>query len=227
MGLRIVGIPVAICTLLAMMALSVSAAAGANAPADGRASVGLPSASVSLSHAGGLHTLERVQRQIVRDRDRALLGGGRLKLGALSDGYFDVRIREPQAKVVVLIPPLRARHLEQTRELAKRRYGETVMVRLARLHKPRRMRPPAVAPRSGKPLSCPAQAGRSPVGSWNAKQIVGMPLRPVERVATRHGCSVQVVVIDGMALSVPGNLSYSRVNVVVRAGKVTRILGIA
>lgn len=231
MRLRVVGLPAAICAVLLAIAFSVPATVSAKAPAEGLA-VEPADGSVSRSSAGGIHPLERVQRRIVRDRDH-LLRGGRLRLGALSDGNFDIRLfdtRSPQSqtKVVIVMPPLRARHLERTRKLVMRRYaGAPVVVGLARLQKPRRLGRSAVVPRPGEPLLCPARVRGSAGGDWNAKQIVGMPLGRAERVASRNDCSVRVVFIDGMSLATRSDLRQNRINVIVRFGKVIRILGIA
>lgn len=189
-----------------------------------------PRASVSLSMVGRDY-YEDLQREIVRDRDRAKRG--KLRLGALSDGYFDARIRFAQHRVVILMPPLRAKQLPRTRRLVAKRYrGKPVEVYLARRVKPRPWTGPtrrggAIPARPGKPLFCPPSVAGSPSGDWNAKRIIGQPLARAERMARAHGCAVRVVLIDGMGIGGTADLRYERINVVVRFGKVTRIFGLA
>lgn len=187
--------------------------------------------------------LEKLQLRIVNDRDRALRGG--LKLGALSDGHFNVSIDAKNKRVVITMPPLRADRLKSTRRQIARRYGEApVKLVLARQVRPRALRDRATAPRPGKPFICrgetiavgmPGGASGStanrrglplPADTWNAKRIIGKPLRRAQRMAQRYGCAVRPVLVDGMALAVTMDYRSNRMNVVLRAGRVTQILSI-
>lgn len=210
------GVLVLAATACLVLALTPGAAS-ARAP-------GIDTATASLSLCGPC--FEKWQRQIVRDRDRARRG--ELRLGALSDGYFEVRIAPARAKIVILMPPLRAKLLERTRRLVAKRYGDMpVELRLASLARPRRMGGPATPPRPGKPLFCAPPGVVNRGEGWNAKRIIGRPLAQADRIARRHNCAVRVVLIDGMTLIRTADLLPNRINVVVRGGRVTRILGLA
>lgn len=204
-----------------LFGLAWTGPASAQEPRDASAT---PRASTSRS-LDGMGYLRELQRRVVRDRIRGQ--NGRLRLGALSDGFFDVQIAFRKARVMIVMPPFRAKELPRTRRLVRKRYGNVpIQVRLARVYKPDRLTSPAIPPRAGKPLLCPVRLPRSTSGPWNAKRIVGKPLRRAERMARTKGCSVRVVAIDGMGISGHADLEHSRINVVVRSGRITRILGL-
>lgn len=194
--------------------------------------------------------LERLQRQIVHDRDQGKRG--KLKLGALSDGYFDVFIDERNVRVVIKMPPLRAKRLKATRRLVAERYGDApVKLQLAPRVRPRRLRDPGTAPKPGEPFICrgdliavglPGRAGGSPsrratvpvgwnetplpAATWNAKRIIGKRVTRAQRMALRHDCGVRPVLVDGMAIGITMDYRSNRINVAVRDGRVTQILSL-
>lgn len=170
---------------------------------------------------------EKWQKQVVKDRD--LAREGRLKLGALSDGHFEVTFEPSKARIVISMPPLRAKQLDRTRRLVAKRYEDApIVVRLAPFSKPRRIGPPGRSPRPGKPLFCPAKTldRGERRAKWNARRMIGRPLAKAERMASAHNCGLRIIWIDGMILMATSDLRYDRVNVAVRNGKVRRILGI-
>lgn len=203
-----------------------------------------PSAEASVAMPPPLDPkLERLENMVVHDRD--LARRGKLKLGALSDGYFNVIIDRANGRVVIEMPPLRAERLQATRRLIGKRYGEApVRVGLAPRVRPSRERDPKSSPKPGEPFACRgeviavgqsthgaaaevAQRAMTPKGDgWNAKRIIGKRIARAQRMALTHGCAVRVAIIDGMELALTRDYVSNRMNVAVRAGRVTHILGL-
>lgn len=225
--------------LMALLAVAPAPAKGPAVPSSNPSSSSSSSSLVAQDQVDP--ALERLQRRIVRDRDRGRRGN--LKLGALSDGYFGVIIDVSRDRVEIVMPPLRAKRLKQTRQLVANRYrGAPVRVRLARFIAAKKLRDPETAPRPGQPFSCRGDAiavglpGRTsasrmfkqplPADGWNAKRIIGKPLPSAKRMALRHGCGVREVLVDGMELMRTMDYRSNRINVAIRAGKVTRILSL-
>lgn len=169
--------------------------------------------------------VEKTYERLRRDWRRA--ARGQIRLGGISDGQFNIYARSE--RIVVVMPVLRARWLPRTRAILERRYrGAPVHLRLSRLARPEPMTPPAIAPRRGKPLQCPAEgAARSSGADWNAKEIVGHHYLVAQHIARRHGCEVRAVIVDGMRQAGTSDLRYDRVNVVLCGKRVVRSLGIA
>lgn len=214
--------------LMACVAMTVAVLlATANASAT-MGSSAAPATGASANDAPSLE-LQKLQRMVVRDRDRAKRR--RIRLGGLSDGVFEVRINQADGEVVIIMPILRAPLLDRTRVLLKRRYGDAPirlqLSRLARLHRDGS----GVPARPGRPLLCPARHRHmgQPVEAhqaWNAKRLRGRSLPVAEALAKRRDCTIRPVIVDGMSIAVRHDLRYSRVNVVVRRNRITHIVGI-
>ena len=65
-----------------------------------------------------------------------------------------------------------------------------------------------------------------PQGVFDATAVVGLPLEKAEATAEQKGCSVRMVERDGEQLAVTQDFRPDRVNVAIRDGEVTRIVGI-